>query len=371
MMFTPRTKILSAIAAALLLASLSGCEQSKKTEAEKPLAFTSFRDIPGITADEIKAIDAILEEQRQSGKPFTYGMIISAEAFMSKKTGKLDGYSALICDWLTELFDVPFELVTYEWGDLLDALERHEVDFAGDLTATEERRKKYFMTRDITERALYYTRIEGSPSFEEILATRPVRYAVLRDTTTIDTVVATLDPGTFEIVSLDDRDEVYDMMKRGEVDAYINENPLDPTFDQYDDVAYSIFFPVTISTVTLATQNPKFEPIIDAIDKALEHGGTDHFRALYARGLQRYNLHKLFGLFNEEERAYVERGNVVKIAAEYGNYPISFYNAYDQEWQGILFEVLSEVEAYTGLTFEIANDTQTDWSELLRMLESG
>jgi hypothetical protein len=42
-----------------------------------------------------------------------------------------------------------------------------------------------------------------------------------------------------------------------------------------------------------------------------------------------------------------------------------------QEWQGIAFDVLNEVENLTGLTFEVINDHYTKWPELMKLLENG
>jgi PAS domain S-box-containing protein len=56
--------------------------------------------------------------------------------------------------------------------------------------------------------------------------------------------------------------------------------------------------------------------------------------------------------------------------AENSNYPVSFYNTREGQWEGIAFDVLSEVEALTGLRFERVNDENTSWSVILKMLEN-
>jgi len=61
----------------------------------------------------------------------------------------------------------------------------------------------------------------------------------------------------------------------------------------------------------------------------------------------------------------------VSFAAEYDNYPTSFYNYYENEWQGIAYDVLKEIKLLTGLTFQIINDNNAEWPELLNSLETG
>jgi PAS domain S-box-containing protein len=73
----------------------------------------------------------------------------------------------------------------------------------------------------------------------------------------------------------------------------------------------------------------------------------------------------------EEEKTFIHNNPVVSVAAEYDNYPISFYNKYEDKWQGVAHDILRELESLTGLNFNIANDKNTEWPELLSSLESG
>jgi PAS domain S-box-containing protein len=92
---------------------------------------------------------------------------------------------------------------------------------------------------------------------------------------------------------------------------------------------------------------------------------------LYKQGEKEHRRHKLFMNLSDEEKAYIHEHPVVSFAAEYDNYPVSFYNKYEKQWQGIAHDVLREVETLTGLTFEITNGKNTEWPELLYSLETG
>ncbi|MDR1849779.1 MAG: hypothetical protein LBQ75_07050, partial [Zoogloeaceae bacterium] len=118
----------------LLLGILSlfvfGCEPeaSRKARQEHPV-YTSFRDIPGVTAEEIAAIERLQAEKRS----FVFGMNPSTE-FFTEEDGSAGGYSVLLCDWLTTLFGMPFKSTLYEWDDLMVGLQSHVVDFTGEMT---------------------------------------------------------------------------------------------------------------------------------------------------------------------------------------------------------------------------------------------
>jgi hypothetical protein len=79
----------------LIIAVVSSCEKDSSktgayTAAQPP--FTSFRDIPGITAEEIAEIEALQKKY----KTFNYGMTHTTEAFITED-GKVGGYAALLC----------------------------------------------------------------------------------------------------------------------------------------------------------------------------------------------------------------------------------------------------------------------------------
>ncbi|MCL1906079.1 MAG: response regulator, partial [Clostridiales bacterium] len=130
-------------------------------------------------------------------------------------------------------------------------------------------------------------------------------------------------------------------------------------------------FPLIYEPVSLSTQNPALEPVISVVQKTLQSGSMRHLTDMYNQGLHEYMKHKLLIQLKEEEQAYLRSGHVVTFAAEYDNYPISFYNIHEKQWQGIVFDLLDEVEALTGLKFERVNEQNTDFSVLLKMLEDG
>jgi len=359
-------KILACIVFILYCGFFSACSIFKSQENKPIEKYQSYKNIPGVTFDEIRAI----EDLKKQVTSFTYGMTPSAEAFYDENN-IIKGYSALLCKWLTELFGIPFSPAIYIWGDLASGLETGKVDFTGELTPTDERRKTYFMTDPIAGRSLKYFRLYGSRPLSAIAEDRVLRFAILEDTTTIDAVYSLFDKDSLEIILLDNAEKVYDMLKSKTVDAYINENPEEAIFDIYNDIIAEDLLPLVYSPVSLSTQNPKLAPIISVVQKALQNGGARYLTELYNLGYQEYLKNKLFMQLSEAELEYIRSKPVVLFAAEYDNYPVSYYNKYEKKWEGIFFDVLSKVETLTGISFESANEQNTKWFKLLEMLESG
>jgi PAS domain S-box-containing protein len=327
--------------------------------------FSSFRNIPGVTAEEIDAI----EKLQQTGG-FIYGTTSNSESFLDEN-GKVSGFTALFCEWMANIFGMEFRPVIYRWGDLQSGLEKGEIDFTGELTPTEYRRKTHFMTGAIAERTIKYFRIQNSSPFEEVARLHPLRYAFLTGTTTWRAVTASFSNLDYETVFIDDSSLVYNMLKNGEIDAFFNEGPGEYIFDAYSDVISYSFVPLIFESVSLATCNEALAPIISVMQKALLSGGRRYLSHLYNRGYLDYQKRKLDMRLTDDERAYLQDNFFIRLAAEYDGYPVSFYNIYENEWQGIAFDVLHEIEQITGLKVDLANGRHTEWPELLEILKSG
>jgi PAS domain S-box-containing protein len=347
---------------------LFGCGDSSHlvdVQNEEKSPFASYRDIPDVTAEEITDIEAL----RRQTSAFIYGTTPNSESFVGDD-GKVHGFTALFCEWMTDLFGITFKPTTYAWGDLVNGLGTGEVDFTGELTPTEGRRETYFMTPAIAERTIRYFRINDSPSFEEVARLHPLRYAFLSGTTTWQAVTASFSDLDYETVFVDDSSLVYDMLKSGEVDAFFNEGPGEYIFDVYGDVVSYSFVPLIFESVSLATRNADLSPIISVMQKAIVNGGRNYISHLYNRGYLDYQKYKLNMRLNADERDYLRNNSHIRLAAEYDAYPISFYNNYEKEWQGIAFDILHNIEQLTGLKVDLVNGQNTEWPELLEMIRN-
>ncbi|MDR1249624.1 MAG: response regulator [Treponema sp.] len=358
--------------AAILFISLAGCAKKSPALPEGEGAYssyTSYWDIPGITAEEIKAI----EKLRESRDRFVYGMAPSTECFY-QEDGALGGYTALFCGWLTELFDIPFEPALYEWEELLDGLKSGEIDFSGELTPTPERLKTYYMAGPIAERSVVSIRLAGARNLDEIAASRPLRYVFLDGTNTYDQVIALFE-GEFEYTLVRDYATVYRMLKNGEADVFFDEASGEAAFDAYGGVKVENFFPLIYGPVYLSTLKAELVPIVSVVQRTLDSGAIRYLVGLYKQGYRSYIQHKFFAQLGEDEKQYlknhVKSGEAIPVGLEYDNYPSSFFNKQEQEFQGSALDILAEIEILTGLNFQRAHEGLVQWPELFSMLENG
>ncbi|MDR3303146.1 MAG: transporter substrate-binding domain-containing protein, partial [Treponema sp.] len=362
--------ITGAICAVGLLALASGCANSGAgfPTHTKYTEYASYKDIPGVNADEIQHIEAL----KGRNSTFTYGMNLTTETFYDEN-GHIQGYSARFCEWLSRLFGITFQPAVFEWGNLIEGLENHSIDFTGELTANQERRTKYFMSDAIAERSIKFMRIMESEPLIAIQANRPLRYAFLEGATTPD-LVSPLITVPFETLFIDDYDDAYALLISGNIDAFFDEGVAEAAFDNYGNIIAEEFFPLIYTPVSFTTRNPDLAPIISVVQKALLNGETRRLINLYNAGQQDYLRHKIFLRLSADEQNYIRKhnsDNPIPIAAEYDTYPTCFFNMREREWQGIAIDTLKEIEKLTGLAFKRAHDTPQEWPVLLAMLERG
>jgi PAS domain S-box-containing protein len=358
-----------AMLAVIFLVSVTSCQppearQNGKQNNEK-LSFSSFRDVQGITKDEISAIEA-LQKKKNS---LIYGIVASTEAFIGEN-GEIRGYTPLFCDWLSRLLEMPVELKFYEPDDLLKGLESGDVDFTGELARTPEYQSAYFMTGPITRRSVKIYRIDGGEPIEDIVYSRPPRFAFL-ERSTLSAYVAANAVYNFETILTENHSTAYRLLKSGEVDAFLDVDTVEIAFDAYSNVVSEDFFPFIFLSYCLSTQRTELQPIISAVEKALDSRTIGYLTKLYFEGHQQYLKYKLYTMLTEGERLYIQDVPIVPVAAEFSNYPLSFFDAHKTKWEGIYFDILAEISKLCSLTFIPVNDAKTTTPVLINMLENG
>ncbi|MCL2269781.1 MAG: transporter substrate-binding domain-containing protein [Treponema sp.] len=353
----------------VLLFTVSGCRKAAVDQDNEPVRIASFRDIPGATEGEILAVEALKKEYDF----FVYGMTMTTESFIDPygSNGEIKGYSALFCRWMTDLFGIQFKPVLFDWGYLFDGLASGDIDFTGDLMATDERRKTYYMTEPIAQRSLKSFKIAGRPDIHEIIGSRLPRLVFL-DASAVFDRVSEVAEYEFEAVFVSKTNAAYDLLKNNKADAFLVMGISEASFDEFGDVVAETFLPLVYNSASMSTQNPKLEPVISLVEKLLQHGSTHRYLIeLYEAGYQEYCKNKLFTQLTYDEHAYIQNNPVVKIGVDPGNYPACFYDKREKQWRGIFFDILKEVEILTGLSFERANDEKTEWPVIYQMLVSG
>ena len=354
---------------AVFILCLAGCAaaQDKGTSVA---SISSYRDIPGVTEEEINAFEA-LKAARAS---FTYGQLYETEAFILPD-GAYAGFAARFCSFLTELFGVEFNLQLCEWNDILDGLGNGQIDFAGDLTPTPERMRVYYMTYPIAERSMRIFQSEDSDSVltESGLTGQIVGSLVGSiDIERVNEYYPDLEYIVKEVASFE---EAAQMLLSGEIDAFITEGVVDPLFDGYGVIKSKELFSLVYIPVSMTTADPELKIVIEMVNKYIAAGGIDQLFELYSQGNEDYARFKLQKTFSDEENAYMSdlaaNDATVKIVLEHDNYPISFYNNTEKKFQGIAVDVLHEISDLTGIEFVRVNDETTTWPHILEMLKTG
>jgi PAS domain S-box-containing protein len=332
--------------------------------------FASFRDIPGVSADEIRAIEALRQAVSQKEhKAFIFGGNLTTETFLMEN-GEVNGFTALFCEWLSSIFGIRFQPEIYIWNDMLEKFDAGTIDFIGSLTATEERLKTYYMTDTIAERQFKMMRLRGSPALDQIARERPLRYMFLQGSNIANIVASVTDSGIYETIRVRDIDDAYHVLKNGDADAFIG-GSVTVDFFTASDVYTEDFFPLIFSPVSMATANPELKPVISIVNKALQNGAMPYLNHLHNQGYETYKKMLFIMHLTEEERAYLQNTSHVPTVFQYFNYPITFFNSYEKKWQGFALDILKEVEKLTGLDFQIVNGENTPWPVLMEMLEDG
>ena len=347
------------IATLLVVVIFSGCAEGAVPG--------DFRDIPGITPEEISAIESLREKYDR----FTVGMLMSTETF-ARDDGTVGGYSALFCDWMSALFGIRFEPRIYDWNDLISKFDRGEIDFTGELTSTPERLEKYFMTDTFTERTIKAFRLRGSKDLGEIARMRLLRYGILNGSTTGSAVVAS---SPFDVMTffVETEEDAVRKLRSGTIDAFMAEEHSAAALG--DDIYGEDVFPVVYSPISFSTARSELEPIVRVFGKYIKAGASGHLAHLYSLGNDEYLRHRLYNRLTAEEKAYIAAhgasGVPIPILAEFDAYPSSFYNQPDGEWQGIAHDVLAAVGELTGLSFKVVSAEGEAWASLLERLETG
>jgi len=314
--------------------------------------YTSYKDIPGITQEEIADIEAL----KASREKFTLGCVASTEAFI-QPDGTYGGYASKMCAALSRLFGIDFTVQLYEWNTLMAGLNQFEIDFTSDLTQTPERLKYFYMSHDIAHRSFSLFTHAGSKDIKSENDLNGLNVGYLKGSIVINSIIDKY-PITFNIVDINNLQEAAEKLKSGEIDAFICKTIMDHGFEEYEYVHSREFFPLAYNSGSLATANPALKPVISAVNKYILAGGINEFTVLHKMGNEEYARYKLEKSFTAEEKEYIHNlktnGNAVKTAYSNDNYPITFYNNSEKEYQGIAVDILNEITFLTGIQFEFA-----------------
>ena len=369
MNYSRKTIFFSIFLFSLLFSFLfSGCDTSGQGNAERK--YSSYREIPGVTEEEIEAIEAL----KSTREKFSYGVMLATESFILQD-GTYAGFTTKFCDLLSDLFGIPFVQEFYEWDALNEGFIIHNIDFTGEFTSTTERKEIYYMTSPIAERSLIVVINRDGPEIETTNDLNGLRIGFFGGSITLQSVYDVYPNLIFEAVPVYNANEISDKLISGEIDAFVVDSVNTFLFYDYPAFTFKYVLPLVYTPVSMSTADPALAPVISVIEKYLQVGGTDKLYELYTEGEIEYACYIFSQSLTDEEREYIAdltaRNAKVPIVLEHDIYPVSFYNDWTEEFQGIAKSVLDEISALTGIKFEVVNKKNDPWSVILEMLANG
>ena len=333
-------------------------------------AVGNYRDIPGITAEEIDAIEAF----KKAGRRFSYASLATTETYQ-RSDGTYSGFTVKLSELLSNLLGIPFDVQIVEWNRLINGINNKGYDFTGELTPTPERALQYSMTHPIVERALAAFSLAGSARIEHESDLNGKRVGFLADAITAQTITESYPSLKFVHVSVLSTQDAIGKLQTGVIDAFVNEAPSSVVFSGSEFSRSKELFTMVYTPISLATTNPELKPVISVIDKFILSGGFNKIHEIYIAEDIEYNKYAFNASLTAEEAEYLRNlfgtGAKVPVAVESQLYPISFYNTQDKEYQGIALDILHEVSTLSGITFEVVTNEKSSWSQIIEMLETG
>ena len=354
----------------LLAVSLSCCAKKADTPSFESNSIESYRGIPGVTGEEIKAIEAF----KSAGRSFSLGTRFSSDAY-ALSDGVYSGYFSAFCGLLSDLFGAPFIQEFYPHDSLYGALDSGTIDFAGDLAAAPENKEVYFVSLPIAERPLGIIVLNKTINIQTAMDLDGLKLGFYGNVITADSIKKVYSSLVFEALYFDNDLAASEALSKGIIDAFICDSCLSHSSEEYDFFRYSGILPLVYTPVFLSAKKTELEPVISVLNKYIASGGIDKLQELYRECSREYSRYEFNYHLTDNERAYLAANGSgspgLPIALEGDNYPICFFNDKENTFQGIAPDLLSELSALTGLKFNIITEKNTPWGTILGKLNTG
>ncbi|MDR1656395.1 MAG: response regulator [Deltaproteobacteria bacterium] len=358
--------VLVALGALIGLASCQPADYGQRPKVgEITLAFLAdFRNIPGVTAEEVQAVERLQAE----GRVIVFGTNESNEAYPTRHRGK-GGFLIRLGESFSEMLGLKFSHQFVDRRQLVGALDSSVIDLAGEITYDAANRQKFLMTTPIFERLIKVYRNKGKH-----LDRPPSRIGFLVGAGVENLIVPIL-KSPVEVFFVQDHLEAVTKLTDGTLDTFFDDAIADNFFSPYSAISSDTFLPIVNNPFSLATKDPSLAAVISILQKFLDAGGTEYLFKLNSETSAENLRFSFEDSLNSEQTSLLEelraRQRPIAVAAPSDDYPECFYNDNTSGFQGIAVDVLRELELITGLTFEIVNPPGTTESDLKDMLLSG
>ncbi|MDR3090294.1 MAG: transporter substrate-binding domain-containing protein [Desulfobulbaceae bacterium] len=332
-----------------------------------------FYSIPGLTEDEIKAVEKALAKN----KSLIYGAIKGSECFY-QPDGSMAGFTVQFAKWMSRLFGVPVEVKIYSWQDLVSGIKSGDIDFTGDLSLTSAEARGFVMTRPFMERPVQFiTRAFGKP-LDQIAGYSALTVAFLRDSSVRPLALPhllTKYGDKLKVVDIDSLAEGADKLRQANIDMVVSDSAWLKNFAGVSDIAVNVFHPLLHKRMTLTSGRLELAPLVTAVNKSFSTETFNQLYSLHRQESEAFYRHIFINSLSEDERTYYEeyiKNDIpIPVAANPTNYPIEFYDETDKRWDGLAFDILAKISKITGLTFKPVKFDAGNWSLSLKTIQSG
>ena len=352
------------------LCTILSCRPAPEKSSFDIASVKSYRDIPGVTESEISAI----EELKSKRQYFSYGVTFSTEAF-KLPDGIYAGFTPSLCEFLSDLFGIPFVIKFHDRDALINGVEDETIDFTGELATEYARKQNYFVTDPIAGRSLSIFTYGRRADIEAEKDIGGLKLGFYENAGIAESILKMYPLLEFESVAVYGPDDIVEKLVSGIIDAYVDDSITAYDFMDNPSVSIKEFFPLFYVPVSMVTANHELAPVLSVIDRYLAAGGAARLDDLYKEGNFKFAVYRLFRSFSSEEKGYLDKlaaeGSKIPIALENNNYPISFYNQNEGVYQGIAPDILSEISRLTGLRFNVISSMDMSWETMLNKLKTG
>ena len=364
-------KVKSAIIITLLLGIvIAGCSKKPNSPSFDIDSISSYSEIPGVTDDEITAIEALKSERHS----FSFGTMYSTEAFILSD-GRYSGFLTRFCDLLSGLFGIPFIQEFHLWDSLKGGIDNNIIDFIGELTPTPERKQTYFMSLPIAERPLGVFTMGNTSAIESATDLNGLKIGFYEDTITPASVFKAYPSLVFNLIYYKNNQDAARALEAGEIDAFICDATESHFFSGNTLFRSKGILPLVYTSVSLAAKKPELEPVISVMNKYIISGGIDKLHELYRESNHEYVRYEFNLFLTDEEKVYLSSlnsaGFSVPVALAPDDYPICFFNEAEAKFQGIAPDIIAELSDLTGIEFNVVTDKDTSNETILNKLKAG
>ena len=338
-----------------------------------------FRKIPGVTPEEIAAIEAIQAE----GHALHFATFRSGEAIVNRR-GRKGGFLINFATALSNMLGIE---ITHEYVGrrvMTERLQSGYVDLSCEVPYTEADRQSLIMTTPIFERRIKAYALKERPVDAASEEARtygagaahgdPFRYGFLEGTGVASLVLADT-TRVVEAVNAANYREAVEMLQDGRIDVFFDEAPADQYFGVFPEIKSSNYFPPINTPLSLATGRQELGAIISVVQKFLDAGGRDWLFELFSNSAEENRRIYFEDSLDRDQEILLARLRArltpVRVAAGSFDYPATFWNDRDNAFEGIAHDALAEITKVTGVDFMVVNPPKAPDEGLEELLLSG